>query len=95
MEDHPKAEQLIRFLEGKSEGAQARILIAHLLRGCPACSETVAEFLRPKRKLPPNAYDRAFEKALARVTPHRAPVRPLRNTPIRQRGVCVLPGSFV
>lgn len=92
MEDHPKAEQLIRFLEGRSEGAQARILIAHLLRGCPMCSETAAEFLRPKRKLPPSAYDVAFEKALARTSPYRAPVRPLRNVAARQ-GILVLPGS--
>ena len=92
MEDHPKAEQLSRFLEGRSEGAQARILIAHLLRGCPKCSETTAEFLRPKRRLPPSAYDIAFEKALARIRPYRAPVRPLRNIMVRQ-GVPVLPGS--
>ncbi|HEX3129929.1 MAG TPA: hypothetical protein VH394_21530 [Thermoanaerobaculia bacterium] len=92
MDSHPKAEQLIRFLEGRSEGAQARILIAHLLRGCPTCSATAAEFLRPKRKLPPNAYDAAFEKALLRIQPRRAPIPTMRNLMVRQ-GVPVLPGS--
>jgi hypothetical protein len=52
----------------------------------------VAEFLRPKRELPPNAYDVAFEKALLRTRPRRAPILPLRNLQIRQ-GTPILPGS--
>lgn len=94
MENHPKAEQLIRFLEGKSEGAQARILIAHLMRGCPACSKIASELVRPKRKLPPDAYDAAFEKALLKTQPYRAPLRPLRNVMV-PLGISVLPGSPV
>lgn len=92
MESHPKAEQLIRFLEGRSEEAQARMVIAHLLGGCSTCSEAAAEILRPKRKLAPDAYDVAFEKALLRTRPRRAPILPLRNLQIRH-GLPILPGS--
>ncbi|MES1242627.1 MAG: hypothetical protein ABUT39_13515 [Acidobacteriota bacterium] len=92
MEDHPEAEQIMKFLEGRSEGTQARILIAHLLRGCPVCSAIAEPFLRPKRrKLPPDAYDVAFERVLARIQPYRAPARPLPN-PAMRRAVCPRPG---
>jgi hypothetical protein len=92
MESHPKAEQLIRFLEGRSEGAQARVLIAHLLRGCPVCSATAEQYLPPKRKLPPNAYDVAFEKALLKTQAYRVPARPLPRLAVRQSALA-LPGS--
>jgi hypothetical protein len=92
MENHPRTEQLKRFLEGRSEGAQARVILAHLLSGCSACSATVEQVLRPKRKQPPGAYDVAFEKALLKVHPYRAPARPLPRLGNR-RSVPVLPGS--
>lgn len=91
MESHTKEEQLRRFLEGRSEGSQARVLVAHLLSGFPACSEHAKQLIRPTRKLPPNAYDAAFEKALFRVQARRAP-RPRLRLQLQQ-GVAILPGS--
>ena len=89
MEGHPKAEQLRQFLEGRSEGSQARVLIAHLLRGCPVCPKHMKQLIQPKRSLPSNAYDAAFEKALLKFQVHRAPRPRLRP----QHGFSVLPGS--
>ena len=34
---HPEAEQLERFLRGESGGAERRIVVRHLLTGCPRC----------------------------------------------------------
>jgi hypothetical protein len=96
MEYHPKAEQLEGFLEGRSEGLQARVLITHLLRGCPQCAAEVSECLRPSRDLPPSAYDKAFEKALVtlQARPAAPPLSPrLHPGLVLRRGVLSLPGS--
>lgn len=96
MENHPKAAQLARLLEGTSQRSQAQVLVAHLLRGCSDCAATTEQVLRPERELPPDAYDDAFDKAFMTVQEHlleRAlPVRPRPNLVLR-RGVLSLPGS--
>jgi hypothetical protein len=92
MESHLKTEQLAGFLEGRPERTQARLLVTHLLRGCPQCAAEVSECLRPSREVPPSAYDVAFEKAYAKVRTHLARTRPLPRLVIRQ-SVFALPGS--
>ena len=98
MENHSTAEQVNGFLEGRSEKTQARLLVTHLLRGCPQCAAEVSEHLRPSRELPSNAYDKAFERALAVLQKRpAAPPRPRRlrpNFPPR-RGGLTLPGSLI
>lgn len=92
MENHPKAEQLEGFLDGRSQRTQARVLVTHLLRGCPQCAAEVNEYLRPSRELPPSAYDAAFDKVYAKVQKHLARTRPLPRLVIRQ-GALSLPGA--
>lgn len=62
MEEHPTAKNLAAFVEGKLERQQARLVVAHLLRGCPVCRTTAKEALTRGRALPDNAYDAAFER---------------------------------
>jgi hypothetical protein len=35
---HPAPEDLHRLMRGELAGAEARIVVRHLLRGCPACT---------------------------------------------------------
>jgi hypothetical protein len=34
---HPAKEVLQRFMAGSASPAEARLVVAHLLKGCPAC----------------------------------------------------------
>lgn len=67
MEEHPTAKHLASFVEGKLERQQARLIVAHLLRGCPDCRKTANEALVRGRALPDNAYDAAFERTSSAV----------------------------
>ena len=68
MEEHPTAKHLTAFVEGRLERQQTRLVIAHLLRGCPRCRERANEILARGRSLPDNAYDAAFERTSAAVS---------------------------
>lgn len=60
MEEHPTAIHIAAFVEGKLERQQARLVVVHLLRGCPNCRKTANEILARGRSLPDNAYETAF-----------------------------------
>jgi tetratricopeptide (TPR) repeat protein len=72
--EHPEAVELAEFIRGKLEEPKARLIVKHLLLGCPDCSATVepeAEALLPGRALraPSDgaeyepSIDKAFETA--------------------------------
>ncbi|HKV07478.1 MAG TPA: hypothetical protein VJ725_05010 [Thermoanaerobaculia bacterium] len=67
MEEHPTAKHLVAFAEGRLERQQTRLIVAHLLRGCPDCRKTANEALARGRSLPDSAYDSVFERTSATV----------------------------
>lgn len=92
MQSHPTEEKLKGFVEGKANRSQVRTLVAHLLQGCAVCAATAESIVRPKRELPTDTYDEAFDKAFALIQAHLEPPRPMPTLDIR-RGVLSLPGS--
>ena len=67
MSKHPVEENLIAFAEGRLERLQRRTVVAHLLHGCPACSQVIQQALRKAQSLSGPAYDSAFAAALLPV----------------------------
>lgn len=67
MEEHPTAQQLTAFVEGRLESQQIQLVVAHLLRGCPDCRKAANEVMARGRSLPDGAYDAAFERTSAAV----------------------------
>jgi hypothetical protein len=92
VQSHPTSEKIKRFLEGKANPAQARVVVTHLLQGCSDCAATMESILRPKRELPPDAYDDAFDKAFFLIMAHLDMPRPL-PAPTIGRGGLLLPGA--
>lgn len=59
--DHPISENCLeRFAIGRTTPAENRSMVAHLLRGCSACSRKLAGLLRPE--IPPATYDMVFAR---------------------------------
>lgn len=59
--DHPISENCLeRFAIGRATPAENRSLVAHLLKGCSACSRKLATLLRPE--VQPASYDRVFAR---------------------------------
>lgn len=59
--DHPVSESCLeRFAFGKASPAENRSLVAHLLKGCSACSRKLAAMLRPE--VQPASYDPVFSR---------------------------------
>lgn len=76
-QEHPPAVELAEFIRGKLEEPKARLVVKHLLLGCPDCSATVepdAEALLPGRTLRPPSdgaeYEPAIDKAFATAQRH-------------------------
>lgn len=44
-ESHPEREQLERFLLGKTSADENRVIVRHLLKGCPECRKLPREIL--------------------------------------------------
>jgi anti-sigma factor ChrR (cupin superfamily) len=82
VEEHPTAKQLTAFVEGRLERRETRLIVAHLLRGCPECRGTANQALVPGQSLPDGAYDAAFERTSAAV---RKRQRPAAAAPRRKR----------
>src|SRR4051812_46181362 len=68
MEQHLTPQNLQAFASGELSREGARAVVAHLLSGCEACrSESAGVWLldRPRKAIPLDAYDAAFDRALA------------------------------
>jgi hypothetical protein len=44
---HPSDEILKLFTKAKTSQEEGRAVVAHLLKGCPACAEKIRTFLQP------------------------------------------------
>ena len=53
---HPESQQLERFMRGESPRDECRLIVRHLLAGCPECVEITGQIWvladRPLRRLP-------------------------------------------
>lgn len=68
MEQHLTPQNLQAFASGELSREGARAVVAHLLSGCEACrSESAGAWLleRPRKAVPVDAYDAAFDRVLA------------------------------
>jgi anti-sigma factor ChrR (cupin superfamily) len=55
MDEHPSLEELRRFAEGALSTEDARIVVAHFMKGCQTCSEETAKYnLSRMRQLAPS-----------------------------------------
>jgi phosphoenolpyruvate synthase/pyruvate phosphate dikinase len=48
MNDHPSLETLKRFATGTGSREENRAVIAHLIQGCTACSDTLRALMEPE-----------------------------------------------
>jgi len=55
MDEHPSLEELRRFAEGALSTEEARIVVAHFMKGCQTCSKETAQYnLSRMRQLAPS-----------------------------------------
>jgi anti-sigma factor RsiW len=59
--DHPSEDILQRFVSGTASREESRIVVKHLVKGCPACARKIRELMAPKAVPGP-----AYEDPLAR-----------------------------
>jgi hypothetical protein len=59
--EHPISEVSLRsFLAGTASSEEARTVVAHLLRGCPSCSEKLRTIAR--EEVPGEAYENVLDR---------------------------------
>ncbi|HTG33989.1 MAG TPA: hypothetical protein VLB76_13750 [Thermoanaerobaculia bacterium] len=54
--EHPSEDILLRFASGTASREEGRIVVAHLVKGCPACARKIRELMEPKT-VPRSAYE--------------------------------------
>jgi hypothetical protein len=68
--EHPWEETLKRFVTGTAAREESLAVVAHLLKGCPACAQTIRRLMVPESVRPPsydsalNRFDRGLVEAL-------------------------------
>lgn len=94
--EHPISEAGLRsFLAGTASSEETRALVAHLLKGCPSCSEKLRTIAR--EEIPGEAYENVLDRLEKRLAatlelPVAVDWYPSRRTP-RGGGARRLPGS--
>ena len=46
--EHPWEETLRRFVTGAAEREESLAIVAHLLKGCPACARKIRQLMQPE-----------------------------------------------
>lgn len=59
--DHPSEETLKRFVAGTASREESRTVVAHLLKGCPACARKLRELMAPEA-VSRTSYEAALER---------------------------------
>ena len=57
---HPTDEQLERFAQVSASRAENRLIVVHLLRGCPNCAAKIRKAIDPE--IAEEAYDPTLDK---------------------------------
>jgi hypothetical protein len=59
--DHPSADILQRFASGTASRDESRAIVAHLVKGCPACARKIRDLMEPKA-VPRSAYEDPLDR---------------------------------
>jgi hypothetical protein len=59
--EHPREETLKRFVMGSASRDESLAIVAHLLRGCPACACKIRQLMQPE-PVCRNAYESALNR---------------------------------
>jgi anti-sigma factor RsiW len=85
--DHPSEGILRSFASGTASRDDSRAVVAHLVKGCPACARKIRELMEPKA-VPRSAYedplDRFDQGLIEGLESSISPLQTLRGVP---RGV--------
>ena len=54
--EHPSEDILQRFASGTASRDESRAIVAHLVKGCPACARKIRDLMEPKA-VPRSAYE--------------------------------------
>jgi hypothetical protein len=54
--DHPSEDILRSFASGTASREESRIVVKHLVKGCPACARKIRELMEPKA-VPGSSYE--------------------------------------
>jgi hypothetical protein len=87
MNDHPSLDTLKRFATGTGSRDEVRAVIAHLIQGCEACSETLRALMAPEPVArvtydePLDRFDRGFLQDLVSSIRPLDPLEMLRVMP--------------
>ncbi|MEO6194266.1 MAG: hypothetical protein ABIS20_14755 [Thermoanaerobaculia bacterium] len=54
--EHPSEDILQRFVSGTASREEGRTVVAHLVKGCPACARKLRDLMEPKA-VPRSAYE--------------------------------------
>ena len=46
--DHPSEDILQRFVSGTASREESRMVVKHLVKGCPACARKIRDLMEPK-----------------------------------------------
>jgi anti-sigma factor RsiW len=59
--DHPSEDILRSFASGTASREESRAVVAHLVKGCPACARKIRELMEPKA-VPRSAYEDPLDR---------------------------------
>lgn len=72
--DHLTEGQLDAFLRGALPQTEVTRLLAHVLKGCHDCAQTIRHQLNRRRRVPDEGYSKSYLEALSSVIDHEAPL---------------------
>jgi hypothetical protein len=59
--DHPSEDILKRFASGTASRDESRTVVAHLVKGCPACARKIRDLMEPKA-VPRSSYEEPLDR---------------------------------
>jgi len=59
--DHPSEDILQRFVSGTASREESRIVVKHLVKGCPACARKIRDLMEPKA-VPGSSYEDSLNR---------------------------------
>jgi hypothetical protein len=59
--DHPSEDILRRFVSGIASREESRMVVKHLVKGCPACARKIRDLMEPKA-VPGSSYEDSLNR---------------------------------